>query len=104
MNLNPSNGRFARPFRNAGQSTFAAVQSAGTLRTHWPSPRGVLRLIHDSQCVTLPTRPSFTHCFASWNAPLLTCCRPICTTRFACFAARRHSSASAIDHVIVFSL
>src|SRR4051812_24711772 len=103
MNLKASKSRAERPLRNRPQSTFDGVQSAGTGRTHCPCPRRVLRLIHDSTCVTLPTRPSLTHFFASKNAPVLTCCSPICTTRPDCLAAARQDSASAIDHVIVFS-
>src|SRR5512141_1201371 len=103
MNLNASNGRAARPLRNASHPTLSAVQSGGTFRTHCPWPCGVFRLIQDSACAPLPTRPCFSHCFASANAPVLTCCSPICTTCFDAFAALRHSSASAIDQVIVFS-
>ena len=73
-----------------GEQKLADVQSAGTGRTHWPWPRGVLRLIHDSTWVTLPTRPSLIHFFASANAPELSCCNPIWTTRSDFFAASRH--------------
>src|SRR5581483_2697701 len=89
----PSNGRLGLPFRKAPQLTFCDVQSAGTGRTHCPLPWGVLRLIHDSTCVTLPATPSLIHCLASANAPELSHCRPICTTRFDFCAAARHFSA-----------
>src|ERR1700752_4668440 len=102
MNLNPSKGRSGRPFRKALHSTFCGVQSEGTGRTHWPLPWGVLRLIHDSTCVTLPIHPSLIHCLASVWAPELWCCRPIWTTRLDSFAAARHLSASGIDQVMVF--
>src|SRR5579863_7964634 len=103
MSLKPSKGRSERPLRKAVQSTFCAVQSEGTGRTHCPLPCGVLRLIQDSTCVTLPTHPSLIHCLASVSAPELWCCNPICTTRSDALAAARHLSASGIDQVIVFS-
>src|SRR5215475_12195975 len=103
MNLYGSKGRSVRPFRNALQFTFCAVQSEGTGRTHCPLPCGVLRLIQDSTCVIFPSDPSVIHFLASANAPELSCCRPIWITRSDFFAAARHSSASVIDHVMVFS-
>src|SRR6516162_8096578 len=103
MNLLASKARSGRPFRNACQFTFCALQSAGMGLTHCPLPRGVLRLIHDCTCVTLPTMPSPIHFLASASAPELSCCSPICTMRFEPFAAARHFSASAIDQVMVFS-
>src|SRR5690349_8495361 len=103
MNRLASKSRFGRPFRNACQFTFCAVQSEGTGRTHCPLPCGVLRLIHDSTCVILPNEPSLIHCFASTKAPELSYCRPICTTRLESLAAARHLSASGIDQVMVFS-
>src|SRR5262249_4534374 len=103
MNLLASKARSERPFRNAFQFTFCALQSAGIGRTHCPLPWGVLRLIQDCTCVTLPTMPSFIHFFASASGPELSCCSPICTIRSDFFAAARHCSASAIDQVMVFS-
>ena len=103
MNRLASNSRCGRPFWNASQRTFAAVQSEGTARTHCPLPCGVLRLIHASTCVTLPTIPWLIHFFVSASDPELSCCNPTCTTDFDFFAAFMHSSASGIDHVIVFS-
>ena len=103
MKRNASNGRAGRPSRNRSHCTLSAVQSDGTGRTHWPCPRGVLRLIHDSTEVTFPTTPSATHFRASANAPVLTCWRPIWITRSDRFAAARHASASGIDQVMVFS-
>src|ERR1041384_1706019 len=71
MNLNGSNGRFERPLRNESHFTLALVQSGGTGRPHGVFPRGVLRLIHDSTWVILPTRPCLIHSFESHNAPEL---------------------------------
>src|SRR5262249_1980144 len=86
MNLYASNERSVRPLRNELQFTFWAVQSEGTGRTHCPLPCGVLRLIQESTCVIVPSSPSLIHCFASANAPELSCCRPIWMTRSAFFA------------------
>src|SRR6185437_16904540 len=104
MNLLASNGCEGRPLRNASQRMLLALQSAGIGRTHCPLPCGVLRLIQDSTIVTLPTIPSLIHFLVSASEPSLSCCRPSCTMRSEFFAACRHSSASGIDHVIVFSL
>src|SRR3954469_20103047 len=76
INLFASNGQSGRPFRNALQLTFCAVQSEGIARTHWPLPCGVLRLIHDSTCVTWPSAPSLIHFLVSARAPELSCCSP----------------------------
>src|SRR5215472_12717950 len=103
MNLLESNARSGRPFKNAFQFTFWALQSGGMGRTHCPLPRGVLRLIQDCTWVTLPTMPSAIHFLASARAPELSCCSPTCTIRSEAFAAARHFSASAIDQVMVFS-
>src|SRR5882724_5330527 len=78
-NLFGSNGLDSRPLRNRFQSTFAALQSVGTGRTHCPLPFGVLRLIHDSTCVILPAIPLFIHCLVSATEPELSCCSPIWT-------------------------
>src|SRR5690349_16500460 len=86
MNLYPSNARSGRPLRKACQFTFCALQSDGTGRTHCPLPCGVLRLIHETTSVTLPTIPSLIHFFASAKAPELSYCKPICTTRSEFFA------------------
>src|SRR5215813_425288 len=104
MNLYGSNGLELRPLRNRFQSTFAAVQSEGTGRTHCHFPFGVLRLIHDSTCVILPAIPCLTHARASETVPELSCCNPICTTRSDFRAASRHATASSMDQVMVFSL
>src|SRR6266700_8210297 len=77
INLYGSNGRELRPFRKRFQSTFAAVQSVGTGRTHCPLPLGVLRLIQDSTCVILPAIPFLMHRRASATEPELSCCSPI---------------------------
>src|SRR5215813_6842870 len=76
-----SKARCGRPLRKAFQPTFSAVQSLGISRTHCPCPCGVLRLIHDSTCVTFPTHPSLIHFFTSVKVPELSHCKPICTTR-----------------------
>src|SRR5207245_11612679 len=81
MNRKPSKGRSGLPFRKAFQFTFSAVQSGGTARTHWPLPRGVLRLIHDSTCVIFPTIPSLIHLRASAKDPELSCFSSLCITR-----------------------
>src|SRR5437764_8326217 len=103
MNLNGSKSRAFLPFRNASQRTLPAVQSLGTALTHCPFPCGVLRLIHASTWVILPTIPSLIHLRASCSAPKLVHCKPSPTTCFDLAAASRHCSASASDHVIVFS-
>src|SRR5262249_50996912 len=89
MNLLGSNGLARLPLRKRFQSTFAAVQSGGTDRTHCPLPLGVLRLIHDSTWVILPAIPSLIHCLASASGPELWCCGPIWMTRSDLRAALR---------------
>src|SRR6266513_478988 len=103
INWKGSNSRSGRPVKKAFQLTFCAVQSGGNLRTQLPLACGVLRLIQDSAWVSFPTIPSLIHFRTSAIEPELSCCKPICTTRSDFFASARHSSASGMDQVIVFS-
>src|ERR1017187_4498536 len=98
-----SNAIFGRLTRNRSQFTCCGLQSAGISPYHWPRPCGVLRLIHDSTIVTLPNRPALYQRRASANSPELSCCSPICTTCLDFCAACRHSTASGMSHVMVFS-
>src|SRR5664279_4330361 len=98
-----SNAIFGRLTRNRSQFTCCGLQSPGTSRYHLPWPCGVLRLIHDSTIVTLPNRPACYHLRASATSPDLSCCNPICTTCLDLCAACRHSAASGMSHVMVFS-
>src|SRR3989442_5087105 len=78
MNRKPSKGRSGLPFRKAFQFTFSAVQAGGTARTHWPLPRGVLRLIQDATCGIFPAVPSLIHLLASAQDPDISCLRLNC--------------------------
>src|SRR5258708_33459455 len=81
MNLYASNGRSARPFRNAPQFTLVALQSAGTGLTHCPCPWGELRDIQDSTCAIFPSAPLLIQSLVSASPPELSCCNPIWITR-----------------------